>query len=366
VDRDPDKQKIKVDKVINQESVPVQVRGENKSNKETDDKNDANNQKKDGDNRAFNQGTMSVQEKESKESKKEAMDENDASKPDLTNERLPPSSKPKHNTIVYTGDSKSFLGVLGSIQSILKFNSTPIDFYFVGDEPLAPPLTFVNFINVSSLDLSGYTPNPIKTSHLSDSKTVFARYELPNLFEDKHHLMYLDTDTIVKCDVQELFDVVEKTPHPVAAARHPRLSCIEDWVLANETIPFMPEIKKRSFNNGMFMMNIPNWKSDKITEKVKHYLDLNAKKPFFRCQDQPAMAFAVGSNFKAVSKYWNVAGLGHVKDMPQETLDRACLVHWTGWRKPWVDEYGLYQDLWRDLGGVDPDTLALHRITRPE
>ena len=240
--------------------------------------------------------------------------------------RVPPRYElrtKKRNIVVYTGTPADEIGVRASISSIIQINTTPVEFYYIGEGPLGNEFTFVNFINVSSLDLEKYNWNPIAHAYLSKSKTVFARYELPSLFADQHHLMYIDSDTIVKCDVAELFDTIGKTSFAVAAAPSPsvEMDCVTNRKIAKEVIPNFDQIK-HSFNNGIFLINIPKWNTDHVTEHVVHYLSENAKRSFFSCQHQPAMNFAIGEQFERLDARWNVYGLGWTT-VSHDTLDNA-------------------------------------------
>lgn len=125
--------------------------------------------------------------------------------------------------IVYASDFHSIAGVEASIRSVQAHASAPhrVQFYFIGDDPL-PTLPEVQYINLTEAaikyNVDEFTnPNyERKGKHkreegvkINTNAANYVRFVMDKLLpDDAKKVFWIDSDTIVRCDVVQLVENV--------------------------------------------------------------------------------------------------------------------------------------------------------------
>ena len=125
--------------------------------------------------------------------------------------------------IVYASDFHSIAGVEASIRSVQAHASAPhrVQFYFIGDDPL-PTLPEVQYINLTEAaikyNVEEFTnPNyERKGKHkreegvkINTNAANYVRFVMDKLLpDDAKKVFWIDSDTIVRCDVVQLVENV--------------------------------------------------------------------------------------------------------------------------------------------------------------
>ena len=125
--------------------------------------------------------------------------------------------------IVYASDFHSIAGVEASIRSVQAHASAPhrVQFYFIGDDPL-PTLPEVQYINLTEAaikyNVEEFTnPNyERKGKHqreegvkINTNAANYVRFVMDKLLPDEaKKVFWIDSDTIVRCDVVQLVENV--------------------------------------------------------------------------------------------------------------------------------------------------------------
>ena len=149
--------------------------------------------------------------------------------------------------------------------------------------------------------------------------------------------MWIDSDTIVKCDVVEMARNVlngdDDNGPPIAAIpvegkpkglyekdmyRNP----IPDWDI------------ETSFNAGVYFVNLDRWRAQGLTEKIRQLSLKNREYRYWRMGSQPPLALTIGENFEHLPLTWNVK-MKTIDEREDMTLEDACVYHWSGPSKPW-------------------------------
>ena len=112
----------------------------------------------------------------------------------------------------------------------------------------------------------------LKTGHHITIEAYF-RILIPYYINNTESVLYLDTDTIVRRSVDEIFDEKFEGAHLIAvphASRQSAYFCSEKGVPSYSVlgIPGMT----RTFNAGVMLLNIEAWKRDNVTQSILKYL----------------------------------------------------------------------------------------------
>lgn len=162
--------------------------------------------------------------------------------------------------VVYAGDKETVPGVKMSIRSLLRSARRPDDviIHFIGDEPLSE-LPNVDFISVKELDakydLLRFSGGKIEDGHGNlNAPANYARFVLADIFHDAQKILWLDGDTLVKCDVADLVHpALKKSPHVIAAVVRPSNRRTIDYAKYGPTVL---STMSTSWNAGVFVVDL--------------------------------------------------------------------------------------------------------------
>ncbi|XP_058855719.1 glycosyltransferase 8 domain-containing protein 1-like isoform X2 [Acipenser ruthenus] len=161
--------------------------------------------------------------------------------------------------------------------------------------------------------------NPVESEPLKP--LTFARFFLPTFVPDGKKAIYLDDDVIVQGDIQELYNTKLKTGHAVAFSDDCDSASLKGLVrgAGNQYnyIGFLDykkdSIRKLgmkattcSFNPGVFVANLTEWKRQNITKQLEKWMEVNVAfhwcwKPLF---------ISVCESSQTASLEWSLQTLG--------------------------------------------------------
>lgn len=250
--------------------------------------------------------------------------------------------------LVYASDDPELPGVEASIRSVMCHTSEPVVFHYIGDTPLKslPEVKYYNLTEVSAkYSLEEFT-NPtlrhdVKIQGLNTNLANYARFVIHELLPDQSKAMWVDVDTIVRCDVVPMVRKALSSSEYVIAAvpgskRGPR--GFKDGIKKELNM-------KRGFNAGVFVVDLDRWRSQDMTSEIRHWTLRNREEQLYKLGSQAPMTLAFHDNFEHMSPKWNTK-VSHIDD-PEKRDDasKACLFHWSGPSKPWKKD-GIHKDLW--------------------
>ncbi|XP_030633019.1 glycosyltransferase 8 domain-containing protein 1 isoform X2 [Chanos chanos] len=213
---------------------------------------------------------------------------------------------------------------------------------------------------------------------------TFARYYMPMYLPDSEKAIYLDDDVIVQGDIQELFDTNLKSGHAAAFSDDCDSTSSKGIVRGagnqNNYIGFLDfkkdAIKKLgmrantcSFNPGVIVANLTEWKLQNITKQLELWMELNVKEDIYsktlaESVTTPPMLIVFYKHHSNIDPMWHIRHLakGAGNRYSRQFVKAAKLLHWNGHYKPW-GRASSFSDVWDKWYVPDP-TGKFHPIRR--
>ncbi|KAG7493692.1 hypothetical protein JOB18_014570 [Solea senegalensis] len=214
---------------------------------------------------------------------------------------------------------------------------------------------------------------------------AFARFYLPTYLPTAERAVYLDDDIIVQGDIQELFETNLKPGHAAAFSEDCDSASAKGIVRGagsqNNYLGFLDfkkaSIKKLgmrantcSFNPGVIVANLTEWKNQNISHQLEHWMELNTKEDLYsktlaESITTPPLLIVFYKRHSNIDPMWHVRHLGNTgagnRYSPQ-FVKAAKLLHWNGHYKPW-GRTSAFSDVWDKWFIPDP-TGKFHPVRR--
>ncbi|XP_076599960.1 glycosyltransferase 8 domain-containing protein 1 isoform X2 [Chaetodon auriga] len=214
---------------------------------------------------------------------------------------------------------------------------------------------------------------------------TFARFYLPVYIPEAEKAIYLDDDVIVQGDIQELYETNLKPGHAAAFSDDCDSASAKGIVRGagnqNNYIGFLDfkkeAIKKLgmrantcSFNPGVIIANLTEWRNQNITRQLEHWMQLNTQyelysKTLAESITTPPLLIVFYKRHSAIEPMWHIRHLGTTgagnRYSPQ-FVKAAKLLHWNGHYKPW-GRTSSFPDVWDKWFIPDP-TGKFHPVRR--
>ena len=78
------------------------------------------------------------------------------------------------------------------------------------------------------------------------------------------------------------------------------------------------------------------WRRHNLTEEAIYWMKMNKNCSLYHFGTQPILYLVVDNNWDRAHKYWNVDGLGRSKRIPDQTIKKAFILHWSGKSMQWL------------------------------
>uniref|UniRef100_A0A3Q1CEQ4 Glycosyltransferase 8 domain-containing protein 1 n=1 Tax=Amphiprion ocellaris TaxID=80972 RepID=A0A3Q1CEQ4_AMPOC len=204
---------------------------------------------------------------------------------------------------------------------------------------------------------------------------TFARFYLPAYIPETEKAIYLDDDVIVQGDIQELYETSLKPGHAAAFSDDCDSASAKGIIRGagnqNNYIGFLDfkkeAIKKLgmrantcSFNPGVILANLTEWKNQNITQQLEHWMELNTQEDLYsktlaESITTPPLLIVFYKRHSAIDPLWHVRHLGNTgagNRYSAQFVKAAKLLHWNGHYKPWG----------RTSSFSDTEKLALRKL----
>ncbi|XP_069472653.1 glycosyltransferase 8 domain-containing protein 1-like [Ambystoma mexicanum] len=211
-------------------------------------------------------------------------------------------------------------------------------------------------------------PEPIKP-------LTFARYYLPYMVPDAEKAIYMDDDIIVQNDILDLYDTPLKPGHAAAFSDDcdsvsskflvrgagNQLNYIRFLDFKKDTIRKLGlRASTCSFNPGVIVANLTEWKMQNITAQLEKWMELNVAEELYSRTlagsiTSPPLLIVFYNQHSSIDPMWNVRHLGSStgKRYSPQFVKAANLLHWNGHFKPW-GRTASYSDVWEKWYIPDP------------
>jgi lipopolysaccharide biosynthesis glycosyltransferase len=202
-----------------------------------------------------------------------------------------------------------------------------------------------------TLDMEPFQDFHVKVERFS--RITYGRTVMPLLLEDMtERFLYLDADTMVVSSLEPLWQMnLDGYAMGAVSERMPDAKRRGDYLKLKNG---------RYFNDGVMIVNIPEWQKQHIMEKA-FSLQREPKTRFLgQSQDVLNIVFD-GSNYFLPSIY-NEFGGG------EDDTGKGVIIHWTGRRKPWQMVLADFDAQWRTYNKLSPwETITnIKPIAKPE
>ncbi|KAM9813595.1 glycosyltransferase 8 domain-containing protein 1 [Neosynchiropus ocellatus] len=205
---------------------------------------------------------------------------------------------------------------------------------------------------------------------------TFARYYLPLYITEAEKVIYLDDDIIVQGDIQELYETAIKPGHAAAFSEDCDSASSKGIVRGAGSqnnylgfLDFKKESIKRlgmrantcSFNPGVIVANLTEWRNMNITGQLEHWMELNAREDLYskmlaESLTTPPLLIVFYKRHSTIDPMWHVRHLGMMSTgnrYSPQFVSAAKLLHWNGHYKPW-GRTSSFSDIWDKWFVQDP------------
>lgn len=159
------------------------------------------------------------------------------------------------------------------------------------------------------------------------TSAVYYRLYFPSLVPERvERLLYLDTDTLVLGDIENLYkDDLEH--YPVGAV-------YDNYVKSSPELGI--DVEGEYFNSGVLLMDVKRWREQKISEQAFHFLTQFPEK--IKYVDQDALNAVLKKNWKHLSSQYNTMYSTIPDGMSSKELrkfiQQVTILHFT-LQRPW-------------------------------
>ncbi|XP_008578304.1 PREDICTED: glycosyltransferase 8 domain-containing protein 1 [Galeopterus variegatus] len=204
---------------------------------------------------------------------------------------------------------------------------------------------------------------------------TFARFYLPILVPSAKKVIYMDDDVIVQGDILALYNTPLKPGHAAAFSEDCDSASTKVVIrgAGNQYnyIGYLDYKKERirklsmkastcSFNPGVFVANLTEWKQQNITNQLEKWMKLNVEEGLYSRTlagsiTTPPLLIVFYQQHSTIDPLWNVRHLGSSagKRYSPQFVKAAKLLHWNGHFKPW-GRTASYTDVWEKWYIPDP------------
>lgn len=204
---------------------------------------------------------------------------------------------------------------------------------------------------IYELNMEPFLDFHIKVSRFS--RITYARLCMPKvLAKVTDRFIYVDADTMCVRSIKDLWNL-NMEGYAVGA-----VSEKEDAVTYR--VKFLKLQNGKYFNDGVMIVDIPNWENSRITEKSFSYQ--NEPPERFLGQSQDILNIVFDGNIYFLPAAYNMYGGG------SRDKGDSIFVHWTGRRKPWQMVLTPFDEQWRKYNALSPwETLTnILPVKKPE
>ena len=209
-------------------------------------------------------------------------------------------------------------------------------------------------------------------SHVTHTSLI--KFELPNLFLNIDNMLYLDSDIVIKRDINELFNINLSDYYMAASAEFWKyLNGVWNGYKVSE-IDFY-------FNSGVMMMNLKKMREDNLTQSLWDAKLTGLNDPSRKTMDQDSLNDVCAKKTLPLSIKWNFnTAFSNDVDLKlinqvfnerynsfEELFEDVRVIHYVGKEeKPWKYENAIFRELWDSYylkAGFNINELTREKVT---
>ncbi len=251
------------------------------------------------------------------------------------------SAKGDEINIVYITDNNYVTYTLLSMKSLLDNNKSNSDLKFF---VLTNELTSKNekrikdfivqnnqkieLINCDTTEIDGgrnMQKGVLPDNEIYLTRIITAKLLIPNLLpSDIDKALYIDSDTLIKSDIKELYD--QDISDYI-------IGMVIDNIYLEEQIEDYKQLKPPYyFNSGVLLFNIAKWREENIFDDV---LQFAQEQPKLKYPDQDILNIVLNDRIKMLEPKWNNQYRMWFDDLMIPNINNEGIHHYYTKRKPW-------------------------------
>ena len=271
--------------------------------------------------------------------------------------------------IIYVCDEKYFVGMFSSLYSIIKNtnNIKHIKFHICipKDDSIKLQQQIEKFIKITDINANINVTQICKNIIIENLKKTlcyksgnhllsignYSRLVLGSLF-DFEKCLYIDSDTIVHCDIYEkLKNIDMKDKYMYAYSSPTKFKTIflqHNHPTINQILGTKFHLKDTVFFTGTFLLNCKLWHSSNILDEFHKIMQIhnNTQDGLYRLFTMSIINIALYKKIHPIDDYINMThDLGWKLDYTDNYLKKSDIIDWSGTLKPWFTN-GLYRKYW--------------------
>jgi len=289
--------------------------------------------------------------------------------------------------VVYISDYKYFVGMLSSLYSVLKNTDSVDKLHFnlcvpdtdrkLFDEKIQPIVDEYPEMKYDVVELNeNMVGDELKETlcYLSGNHLLsignYSRLLLGQMF-DYERCVYIDSDTIVHCDLYKKLGSVNMKNKLICAYRSDTkfrtifMPHVHSRV--NDLVGRKYNLDDKIFYTGTFMLNCKLWGKNKVLDEFHRVMKIHnsIKNGLYRCFTMAIMNIALYGMSQRLDQHIKIThDLGWKLDYTDDLLSSSDIVDWSGIYKPWFDD-GLYRNYWLKYNVSYPE-LAFGNVKKVE
>jgi lipopolysaccharide biosynthesis glycosyltransferase len=191
--------------------------------------------------------------------------------------------------------------------------------------------TKINFCTEAQSVYNEYTVNASRMSN-----AAYYRISIPDVLPDvEERALYIDCDLVVEGDVLEL--------QAIQFEQHEAIAAVQD-ISRTAAYRQLDIPSNQYFNSGVMLLNLPFWRSKKISDQVRQF-KINSSH-LLTTNDQCALNGVLWNHWQRLPPSWNQQsgvykrrlrrkGTGYTEKEIDEAILHPKIIHYVGARKPW-------------------------------
>ena len=185
------------------------------------------------------------------------------------------------------------------------------------------------------------------------SPTAIFKFFIPELLPNLSRVIYLDSDIVIQGELSGLWAMDVSSVYAGVVKDN------QTVIGKDKHLKWLDFKHDAYFNSGVMLLNLDMMRADRITEKLMSYR-IHGKNRFM---DQDALNVVMGGKVQFVPLKYNclnwlfiTCSLSELKELfsedqvgatPEETFDRAVVLHIGGSEKPWLCDLPYYTSIYR-------------------
>ncbi len=159
---------------------------------------------------------------------------------------------------------------------------------------------------------------------LHGSQMTYGRLLLPQLLPHHRRVLYLDSDLLIRTDLQQVFES-DLGGHPLGAvAANTFAHSLDARLAVSKGLPG----NTPHFNAGVLLLDLDQWRNHSLTDRCMAFATKNSL--VLRSHDQTVLNFVFTGSFKSLSRRLNVC----VEPWNRQIPGGAAILHFIGSPKP--------------------------------